>query len=123
MTACGERYPDDELLGKWQLAEVKDADGNVRQVDTVWYNFQYALFQYQLFDRQTGAYPTSVGFRTPDEGGFFRLSLADGDFEAFRLRYTDWPAPERLFRIVKRSRNRLILVTPDGIEYRFRRFG
>ncbi|MDR2791992.1 MAG: CPBP family intramembrane metalloprotease [Tannerellaceae bacterium] len=122
-TACGDRYPHDDLLGKWQLAEVHDADGEVRQVDTVWYNFQYALFQYQLFDRQTGSYHTCVGYREPDEDGFFRLFLADGDVETFRRQYTDWPETYRRFRVTKRTRKQLILITDDGVEYHFRRFG
>ena len=40
-----------KLEGKWQLKTV-EANGVVQTVDTVWYNFQTSLFEYQLYDRQ-----------------------------------------------------------------------
>jgi membrane protease YdiL (CAAX protease family) len=124
LMSCGEHYPKDELFGKWQLAEVQKGDGNVQQVDTIWYNFQYALFMYQVFIPQTNSYVACYGFRTEAKDGYFRLTLGTKQpDEAFRNRYTDWALTEQLFRIEKHSRSELILINENGVEYRFRRFG
>lgn len=124
LMSCGEQYPKDELFGKWQLAEVQKVDGEVQQVDTVWYNFQHALFMYQVFIPETKSYSTCLGYRTEAEDGYFRLTLDEGKKgETFRIQYTDWGSTEQLFHIGKRKRSELILISKDGTEYRFRRFG
>ena len=44
-----------KLEGKWQLKTV-EANGVVQTVDTVWYNFQTSLFEYQLYDPAKDVY-------------------------------------------------------------------
>ena len=56
-----------EFEGKWQLAEIEYA-GNVTPVDTVWYNFQTSLFQYQIYDRTTDQYLAVHGYHTYENG-------------------------------------------------------
>ena len=47
-----------KLEGKWQLKTV-EANGVVQTVDTVWYNFQTSLFEYQLYDPAKDVYRTN----------------------------------------------------------------
>lgn len=46
-----------KLEGKWQLKTV-EANGVVQTVDTVWYNLQTSLFEYQLYDPAKDVYRT-----------------------------------------------------------------
>ena len=46
MAACSNDT-EHKLEGKWQLQQV-EANGDVIQADTVFYNFQNILFMYQL---------------------------------------------------------------------------
>ena len=52
-----------KLEGKWQLKTV-EANGVVQTVDTVWYNFQTSLFEYQLYDPAKDVYRTNFGYKT-----------------------------------------------------------
>mgnify|MGYP002226006844 CR=1 FL=1 len=51
-----------KLEGKWQLKTV-EANGVVQTVDTVWYNFQTSLFEYQLYDPAKDVYRTNSVIR------------------------------------------------------------
>ena len=61
-----------KLEGKWQLKTV-EANGVVQTVDTVWYNFQTSLFEYQLYDPAKDVYRTNFGYKTLE--GDTRLDL------------------------------------------------
>jgi membrane protease YdiL (CAAX protease family) len=126
LMSCGEHYPKDALFGKWQLVEAQKDDGSVQKVGTVWYNFQHALFMYQLFIPQTHKYETCYGLRIEEEDGSFLLTLGTNIKqldETFRGKYTDWTSTKQRFYIEKHNKSELILVNQEGTRYRFRRFG
>lgn len=104
-----------EMEGKWQLERI-ESDNEISQVDTVWYNFQTSLFQYQIYDRKIGSYWTSQGFNTYEKNKLV-LQL----FSEKILPYTDWDSTVRDFTVEKKSHNRLIL-SSEGKKYYFRRF-
>ena len=101
-----------EFEGKWQLAEIEYA-GNVTPVDTVWYNFQTSLFQYQIYDRTTDQYLAVHGYHTY-ENGILSLDLFQStEDERNFLKRTDWDSAQRSFSVEEISREKLIL-SDDG---------
>ncbi len=109
-----------EFEGKWQLAEIEYA-GNVTPVDTVWYNFQTSLFQYQIYDRTTDQYLAVHGYHTY-ENGILSLDLFQStEDERNFLKRTDWDSAQRSFSVEEISREKLIL-SDDGKRYIFRKF-
>ena len=109
-----------EFEGKWQLAEIEYA-GNVTPVDTVWYNFQTSLFQYQIYDRTTDQYLAVHGYHTY-ENGILSLDLFQStEDEQNFLERTDWDSAQRSFSVEEISREKLIL-SDDGKRYIFRKF-
>jgi hypothetical protein len=116
LVACSEDI-DDKLDGKWQIQQI-EADGTVQKIDTIFYNFQTSLFQYQLYDARTNTYPNRYGFKTikGDKELLLQLETSD-DF----LKQTDWTSNERIFTIEKVTGKELIL-TGEGKRYTFRKF-
>lgn len=109
-----------EFEGKWQLAEIECA-GDVTPVDTVWYNFQTSLFQYQIYDRTTDQYLAVHGYHTY-ENGILSLDLFQStEDERNFLERTDWDSAQRSFSVEEISREKLIL-SDDGKRYIFRKF-
>lgn len=112
---------EQKLEGKWQLKEVKRPEGLVERVDTVWYNFQTSLFEYQLYVPALDSMRNLYGYKTLRGADSLELELISyfnttQDF----LPLTDWSAPKRLFRIVEQRGNRLVLES-DGKEYHFKK--
>lgn len=109
-----------EFEGKWQLTEVESA-GHVTPVDTVWYNFQTSLFQYQIYDRATDEYLVVHGYHAYEEGvlslELFQSTEAEREF----LSRTDWPTSTRSFTVEELSGKQLILAD-DGKRYIFRKY-
>lgn len=110
-----------QLEGKWLLREV-ETDGAVVQVDTVWYNFQTSLFQYQIYDKATDAYRVCYGYKVMEDERSLDLELTF-DYEQVQafLPLTDWPSARRHFEIESVSGKELRLVG-DGKRYRFSKF-
>jgi hypothetical protein len=116
LIACSKDI-DDKLDGKWQMQQV-ETDGHVQQVDTIFYNFQTSLFQYQLYDSSTDTYPVRYGFKTVKGDNELLLQLeTSSDF----LKQTDWASRERTFTIEKVTGKELILAG-EGKRYTFRKF-
>ena len=109
-----------EFEGKWQLAEIEYA-GNVTPVDTVWYNFQTSLFQYQIYDRTTDQYLAVHGYHTYGNGILSLDLFQSTEDERNFLERTDWDSAQRSFSVEEISREKLIL-SDDGKRYIFRKF-
>ncbi|WP_347394751.1 lipocalin-like domain-containing protein, partial [Parabacteroides leei] len=87
MAACNDDI-EHKLEGKWQLQQV-EADGEVIQADTVFYNFQNVLFMYQVFIPDSNMYVLQHGFNTLGEDNQLTLELSDVPRQAERfLPYT-----------------------------------
>lgn len=121
--ACGacDNSLEQQLEGKWQLKEVKQPEGLAERVDTVWYNFQTSLFEYQLYVPALDSMRNLYGYKTLLGADSLELELISyfnttQDF----LPLTDWSAPKRLFRIVEQRGDRLVLES-DGKEYHFKK--
>ena len=121
--ACGgcDNSLEQKLEGKWQLKEVKQPEGLVERVDTVWYNFQTSLFEYQLYVPALDSMRNLYGYKTLRGADSLELELISyfNTTQNF-LPLTDWSAPKRLFRIVEQRGNRLVLES-DGKEYHFKK--
>ena len=120
LAACGKEN-ESALEGKWQLKTV-ETDGLARKVDTVWYNFQTSLFEYQMYDPTTDTYRWNYGFNTLNADGTLELELIHygKPLEEF-LPYTDWTSPKRTFTIEHASSGKLIL-SDNGKTYSFEKF-
>lgn len=123
LNACRSDKTQDKVYGKWQLREVIEPDGSVQPVDTVWYNFQFSLFMYQLYQPSVdgGRYLHRYGFNVPEGDDRLVLELTDdpgplGDF----LPYTDWTSKKRTFFIRRLTGDELILSSDDK-QYIFRK--
>ena len=91
--------PERQLEGKWLLKEVEE-NGVVTPVDTVWYNFQTSLFQYQIYDRASDTYQVCYGYKVMNDEHSLDLELTF-DYEGVRdfLPLTDWDSAKRHFEI------------------------
>lgn len=108
---------DDKLEGKWQLKNI-DEGGKTTRVDTVYYNFQNALFMYQIANGAPGTNKVSYGYKTAMGDDEILLELPDRAF----LRYTDWGKDSvRIFTVEKPSHSKLILKN-EKKTYTFHKF-
>lgn len=124
LLASCSKDSEDKLMGKWQLKEVVDPQGEIQRVDTVWYNFQTSIFMYQINEPSSGeyVYRISYGYNRVEEDNRLWIQLISdpqpiNDF----LEYTDWSSAQRTFIIEKLSGKDLIL-SSDNKQYIFRKF-
>lgn len=113
--------PERQLEGKWLLKEVEE-NGVVTPVDTVWYNFQTSLFQYQIYDRASDTYQVCYGYKVMNDEHSLDLELTF-DYEGVRdfLPLTDWDSAKRHFEIESLTGKELRL-SGDGKRYHFSKF-
>ncbi len=119
MAACNNDT-EHKLEGKWQLQQV-EANGEVIQADTVFYNFQNILFMYQIYQPDSNSVLYRYGYNTVDENKLtLELEHNPNTLDKF-LPYTDWNSKTRVFTIEKLSGKQLILDS-EGKRYIFRKF-
>ena len=113
--------PERQLEGKWLLKEVEE-NGVVTPVDTVWYNFQTSLFQYQIYDRASDTYQVCYGYKVMNDEHSLDLELTF-DYEGVRdfLPLTDWDSAKRHFEIESLTGKELRL-SGDGKRYHLSKF-
>lgn len=110
-----------KLEGKWQLQQV-EANGDLIEADTVFYNFQNTLFMYQVYIPADDRYVLQQGFNTLKDEDELILEFANDPRPANEfLQYTDWTSVTRTFTIEKVSGKQLIL-NSEGKRYIFRKF-
>ena len=108
LIACGDSL-ERQLEGKWQLKTVEQ-NGQIETVDTVWYNFQNSLFEYQVYVPTIDSVRNMYGYKTLVDDQHLELELVSyfitiKDF----LPITDWSAPKRTFQIEESTGSRLTL--------------
>lgn len=119
MAACNNDT-EHKLEGKWQLQQV-EANGEVIQADTVFYNFQNILFMYQIYQPDSNSVLYRYGYNTVNENKLtLELEHNPNTLDKF-LPYTDWSSKTRVFTIEKLSGKQLILDS-EGKRYIFRKF-
>lgn len=124
LLASCSKDTEDKLMGKWQLKEVVDPQGDIQRVDTVWYNFQTSIFMYLIYEPSSGeyAYRRSYGYNRVEEDNRLWIQLiSDPQPVNEFLEYTDWSSAQQTFIIEKLSRKDLIL-SSDNKQYIFRKF-
>lgn len=120
LIACGDSL-EHHLEGKWQLKTVEQ-NGKIEIVDTVWYNFQNSLFEYQVYVPAIDSVRNMYGYKTLADDQHLELELVSyfitiKDF----LPLTDWSSPKRTFQIEKSTGSRLIL-SNEGKTYTFKKY-
>ena len=120
LIACGDSL-ERHLEGKWQLKSVEQ-HGAVETVDTVWYNFQSSLFEYQVYVPTVDSVRNMYGYKTLTDDQHLELELVSHfitikDF----LPLTDWSSSKRTFLIEESSGKRLVL-SSEGKTYRFEKY-
>ena len=120
LIACGDSL-EHHLEGKWQLKTVEQ-NGKIEIVDTVWYNFQNSLFEYQVYVPAIDSVRNMYGYKTLADDQHLELELVSyfitiKDF----LPLTDWSSPKRTFQIEKSTGSRLIL-SSEGRTYTFKKY-
>lgn len=118
--ACS-KDTEHKLEGKWQLQQV-EANGEIIQADTVFYNFQNILFMYQVYLAEFDSVSYQYGYSTVEDENAITLELSNTprlatDF----LSRTDWNSKTRTFTIEKLNGKELILDS-EGKRYLFRKF-
>lgn len=115
--ACSDNL-ERKIEGKWQLKTVSEGD-KVTVVDTVYYNFQNALFMYQIANGAAGTNAIMYGYKTEqNDGKELLLELEDLKFVENR---TDWTELNTLFTVESVSNSKLTLKT-NGKTYQFNKF-
>ena len=120
LIACGDSL-ERQLEGKWQLKTVEQ-NGQIETVDTVWYNFQNSLFEYQVYVPAIDRVRNMYGYKTLVDDQHLELELVSyfitiKDF----LPITDWSAPKRTFQIEESTGSRLTL-SSEGKTYIFKKY-
>ena len=120
LIACGGSL-ERQLEGKWQLKTVEQ-NGQIETVDTVWYNFQNSLFEYQVYVPAIDSVRNMYGYKTLVDDQHLELELVSyfitiKDF----LPITDWSAPKRTFQIEESTGSRLTL-SSEGKTYIFKKY-
>lgn len=120
LIACGDSL-ERHLEGKWQLKTVEQ-NGQVETVDTVWYNFQNSLFEYQVYVPAIDSVRNMYGYKTLADDQHLELELVSHfitikDF----LPLTDWSSYKRTFQIEESTGSRLIL-SCEGKTYTFKKY-
>ena len=120
LIACGDSL-ERQLEGKWQLKTVEQ-NGQIETVDTVWYNFQNSLFEYQVYVPAIDSVRNMYGYKTLVDDQHLELELVSyfitiKDF----LPITDWSAPKRTFQIEESTGSRLSLCS-EGKTYLFKKY-
>ena len=120
LIACGDSL-ERQLEGKWQLKTVEQ-NGQIETVDTVWYNFQNSLFEYQVYVPAIDSVRNMYGYKTLVDDQHLELELVSyfitiKDF----LPITDWSAPKRTFQIEESTDSRLTL-SSEGKTYIFKKY-
>ena len=120
LIACGDSL-ERQLEGKWQLKTVEQ-NGQIETVDTVWYNFQNSLFEYQVYVPTIDSVRNMYGYKTLVDDQHLELELVSyfitiKDF----LPITDWSAPKRTFQIEESTGSRLTL-SSEGKTYIFKKY-
>ena len=120
LIACGDSL-ERQLEGKWQLKTVEQ-NGQIETVDTVWYNFQNSLFEYQVYVPAIDSVRNMYGYKTLVGDQHLELELVSyfitiKDF----LPITDWSAPKRIFQIEESTGSRLTL-SSEGKTYIFKKY-
>ena len=120
LIACGDSL-ERHLEGKWQLKTVEQ-NGQVETVDTVWYNFQNSLFEYQVYVPAIDSVRNMYGYKTLADDQHLELELVSyfitiKDF----LPLTDWSSYKRTFQIEESTGSRLIL-SSEGKTYTFKKY-
>jgi len=120
LTACSNDF-DSRAEGKWQLLQT-ERQGVTETVDTVFYNFQNALFMLQVYHPDVDTFSHCYGYKTTGPGQQLFLELTDYPMPVTRfLPQTDWRSAQRAFAIESIAGNRLVL-SADSIRYIFHRF-
>ena len=120
LIACGDSL-ERQLEGKWQLKTVEQ-NGQIETVDTVWYNFQNSLFEYQVYVPAIDSVRNMYGYKTLVDDQHLELELVSyfitiKDF----LPITDWSTPKRTFQIEESTGSRLTL-SSEGKTYIFKKY-
>ena len=120
LIACGDSL-ERQLEGKWQLKTVEQ-NGQIETVDTVWYNFQNSLFEYQVYVPAIDSVRNMYGYKTLVDDQHLELELVSyfitiKDF----LPLTDWSSPKRTLQIEESSGSRLTL-SSEGKTYTFKKY-
>ena len=120
LIACGDSL-ERHLEGKWQLKTVEQ-NGQVETVDTVWYNFQNSLFEYQVYVPAIDSVRNMYGYKTLADDRHLELELVSHfitikDF----LPLTDWSSYKRTFQIEESTGSRLVL-SSEGKTYTFKKY-
>ena len=120
LIACDNSL-EHQLEGKWQLKSVEQ-NGQIEPVDTVWYNFQTSLFEYQVYVPALDSVRNMYGYKTLVNDQQLELELVSHfitikDF----LPLTDWSASKRTFQIEESTGSRLTL-SSEGKTYTFKKY-
>ena len=109
-----------KLSGKWQIQQI-EMNGNVLPVDTIYFNFESSLFQYQIYSPSSNSYKSWVGYNSVNDGNQLLLELNDQNNIKQFLHLTDWSEGKRLYTIEKLTNKRLTL-SSENRTYTFRKF-
>ncbi len=118
LSGCNKMNTD--LEGKWQLNRI-ESNGDVSVVDTVWYNFQTSLFQYQIYKPGEDVYIHQLGFNYYDDDKLSLELISDPRPVKNFLIYTDWTETKRDF-IVEKVGNKELILECQGKRYYFKKF-
>ena len=112
---------ESKLFGKWQLQKV-EINGDVQNVDTIYFIFEHSLFMYQVYVAKIDSFRHQYGYNTLEGEKTLLLELENNPRPISKfLPYTDWNSSRRIYTIDKLESKQLIL-SHEGKTYTFRKF-
>lgn len=107
------------INGMWQLKSAKDTEGNIYNVDTIFYSFQrQSIFSYTLLENKDTAI-ILYGYIDFPSNNLLHIKMDKKN--GYSLNYLPWKSEEITYEILKLSSSELILSCNDSI-YNFKKF-
>ena len=131
LVSCGysmDYYKDHKLDGMWQLKTVQDINGNVVQVDTVYYSFQReVIFSLTVLENPKLALSPIYGYVDMPSDNKVHVQIdaqfAGNDNFRWFLSLSGWSSADIVFDIKKYNSSDLVLFDSEaGKTYTLKKF-
>jgi len=118
--SCGGDYTESGIEGRWQLKEITGTDGQVKQVDTIFFAFKRKVFEYQKLTTPTTFFHCFGNYHTSDDK--LNIEIDENSFDPKDCDSCfDWNSFTRTFTIKKHNSSSLELESEEGV-FRFRKY-
>lgn len=120
ITSCGDDYIENGIEGRWQLRQVTSPDGQTAHVDTIFFSFKKAVFEYRMLSAPAQA-SGCFGIYS-EQGDMLEITLDPSSyFPEDGKACPEWEELTRSYRIKTKTSSAMEL-EHGGSTYNFRKY-